>query len=340
MGSGGGNTTSTVTQQNIPKEFFPYFDRLLAGAENEMGRPYQPYEGQRLTGQSGDTSASYGLIRDVSGRPAVGREFATDVAAENVSRTGQIISGAGPAGFNAYQFAPTETMTADVASEYMDPYLRSVVDLEKERAREDYEISRAGRSADAVGAGAFGGSRAQIAESMAERDLMNRMRDIEATGLKSAYGEATRRFEADRAARTERDLATATEAARVETARAAENRAAREEQLKMMNFSSEQATLIANLEEQARTGDIQAAQLLETIGKAQEARGQAGLDLAYEDYLRQQGFNKEQIGFMSGILQGLPIAKAGDTVQQTPYNPVQQALGAGLAGLSLYKGFQ
>lgn len=340
MGSGSSNTTSTVTQQNIPKEFFPYFDRLLAQAENEMGKPYQPYTGERLTGTSGDTAASYGIIRDVANAPAAGREFATDVASENVARTGQIMTGAGPAGFNVYDFAPTETMTADVANQYMDPYLRSVVDLEKERAREDYEISRAGRSADAVGAGAFGGSRAQIAESMAERDLMNRMRDIEATGLQSAYGEATRRFEADRTARTERDTARAAEAARVETARAGENRAAREEQLKMMNFSSEQAALVADLEEQARTGDIQAAQLLETIGKAQEAKDQAGLDINYEDYLRQQGFNKEQIGFMSGILQGLPIAKAGDTVQQTPYNPVQQALGAGLAGLSLYKGFQ
>jgi hypothetical protein len=44
MGSGG-NTTSTVTQQNIPEEFFPYFDRLLAQSENEMGKPYQPYQG-------------------------------------------------------------------------------------------------------------------------------------------------------------------------------------------------------------------------------------------------------------------------------------------------------
>ena len=334
------NTTSTVTQQNIPKEFFPYFDRILAAGENEMNRPYQPYGGQRLTGESGDTSASYGIIRDVASAPAAGREFATDVAAENVARTGQIMGGAGPAGFNVYDFAPTEVMTADVAGQYMDPYLRNVLDLEKERAREDYEISRAGRSADAVGAGAFGGSRAQIAESMAERDLMNRMRDIEATGLQSAYGEATRRFEADRTARTERDLAKATEAARVEAARAAENRAALQDQLTMMGFSAEQAALVADLEEQARAGDIQAAQLLEAIGKAQEARSQAGLDLSYEDYLRQQNFNKEQIGFMSGILQGLPVAKAGDTVQQTPYNPVQQALGAGLAGLSLYRGLQ
>ena len=469
---GKGNTTSTVTQQNIPEEFFPYFDRLLTQSENEMGKPYQPYQGERLAGTSADTTGSYNLVRDVAYRDTPGRDLASNVAAANVGRTGQIMGGAGPyrfsefGGFNAggtqpyagfsetqvqpysdfsvfgadpyadfreanftgYEFGPAETMTAQTAQEYMDPYLRSVVDIEKEKAREDYEIAKAGRSSTAVGAGAFGGSRAQIAESMAERDLANRMRDIEATGLKSAYGEATRRFEADRAARADVEAKRAAEAARVQTGRAgevgrvqsaeaaelgriqglsasefarvqesqaaelsrvqgisvqeasriqaaeaaelartqgisideaariqaamaselarvqagqaAENRAAIQDQLTMMGFSAEQASLVADLEEQARTGDIQAAQLLETIGRAQEAKTQAGLDIDYEDYLRQQGYNKEQIGFMSSILQGLPIANAGETVQQTPYNPVQQALGAGLAGLSLYRGFQ
>jgi len=566
MGSGG-NTTSTVTQQNIPKEFFPYFDRLLLQAENEMGKPYQAYEGERLAGTSGDTTASYNLVRDIATRGTPGRDLAMDVSAENIARTGQMMGEAGPyqfsqyggftagsaqpyadfsqsevqpysqfsategtefggfeagqaspfadfsqtsgrtyggfqagqatpfsefqeteaqpysqfsqAGFSGYEFGPAEVMSSETAQEYMDPYLRAVVDIEKEKAKEDYDIARAGRSSQAVGAGAFGGSRAQIAESMAERDYMNRLRDIEATGLKSAYSEATRRFEADREAKAEIErakaaelgrvqkeiarvqraqqeeaarvqqakaaelarvqgisieeasriqaaeaaeearvqgmaqeeaarvqaaqaaelartqgisieeaarvqqaqaaeaariqamskdefarvqqaqaaelarvqgisieeaarvqAAQASELARVQGGQAAENRAAIQDQLTMMGFSSEQATLIADLEEQARTGDIQAAQLLETIGKAQEGKDQAKLDLQYEDYLRQQGYNKEQIGFMSSILQGLPIANAGETVTQTPYNPVQQALGAGLAGLSLYKGFQ
>lgn len=472
MGSGG-NTTSTVTQQNIPKEFFPYFDRLLAQSENEMGKPYQPYQGERLAGTSADTSGSYNLVRDVAYRGTPGRDLASNVAATNVNRTGQLMGSAGPyqfseyggfragsvnpytgfavtevspftdfsefqganpyagfqeAEFTEYDFAQPEIMTAESTKNYMDPYVRNVLDIQKEKALEDYGIAKAGRSAAAVGAGAFGGSRAAIQEGLAERDLLTRQRDIEATGMQSAYADATRRFEADRAARFETErakaaerarresgvagergrvqtgtaaelarvqglnasefarvqesnaaemarvqgitvqeaarlqaaeaaeiartqgisideaarvqAAQASERARVQAGQASENRAAIQDQLTMMGFSAEQASLVADLEEQARTGDIQAAQLLETIGRAQEAKDQAGLDIDYEDYLRQQGYNKEQIGFMSSILQGLPIANAGETVQQTPYNPVQQALGAGLAGLSLYKGFQ
>jgi hypothetical protein len=142
----------------------------------------------------------------------------------------------------------------------------------------------------------------------------------------------------DEAARIQ--AAQASELARVQGAQSAENQAFIDQQMSLMGFSADQAGMVAKLEEAARSGDIQAAQLLESIGKSQQAQRQAGLDLAYEDFLRQQGYDRDQIGFMANLLQGLPIANAGDTVNTTPYNPIQQALGAGLAGLSLYRGFQ
>ncbi|CAB4167919.1 hypothetical protein UFOVP858_78 [uncultured Caudovirales phage] len=336
----GKSTEQTVTQQNIPKEFFPYFDRLLARTENESQKEYVPYQGERLAGTTGDTEASYGMIRDIATRGDPGRDLATDVASSNISMTGDLMSGNQPYQFSEYGYSPVENLDAESASAYMDPYLRNVLDVQKKKAAEDYEIARAGRNAAAVSAGAFGGSRQQIGESMAERDLLARQMEIEATGQQGAYADAIRRFEADRAAKLETEKLTAEEKARVQTGQSTEDRAAMQDQLKMMGFSAEQASLISDLEQQARTGDIQAAQLLESIGKSQQSQEQAGLDLAYEDFLRQAGFGKEQLGLMSGILQGLPIANAGETVQRTPYNPIQQALGAGLAGLSLYQGFQ
>lgn len=471
-GKGGGNTTSTVTQQDIPKEFFPYFDRLLYQAENESATPYQTYGGQRLAGPSGDTMASYDITRDVAARGSPGLGLASDVSVENISRSGQLMGQAQPyqfsqyggfqagqaqpfAGFKAGQaqpfagfketqakpfsdfsasnfkefgYGPAGQFTGSAASQYMDPYMQNVVDIEKRRAQEDYDIARTGRNARAVQAGAFGGSRAAVQEGLAERSLLEQKGDIQARGLSTAYGDAQRMFEQDRAARMAAEQARAAEAARVQTgvageaarvqesraaeaarvqamardeasrvqqaqaaelartqgigideaarvqqaqaaelartqgigldeaarvqaaqagetarvqaAQAAESRAAMQDQLAMMGFSAEQASLVADLEAQARTGDIQAAQLLETIGKQQEARQQAGLDIGYEDFLRQVDYDQQQLGFLSSILQGLPIEDAGTVTQQTPYNPVQQALGAGLAGLSLYQGFQ
>lgn len=97
-------------------------------------------------------------------------------------------------------------------------------------------------------------------------------------------------------------------------------------------------TGLAGLGGQQRAADIQGAQLLEGIGKQQLAEEQAGLDIGYQDFLRQQGFNKEQLGFLSNILQGVPIQPNQTTTNYQPYNPMQQALGAGIAGLGLYRG--
>ena len=338
-GKSGGNTTSTVTEQRIPKEFLPYFERMMTRAEEESVQPYTSYGASRLSTATPDTLASYNMVRDIATRESPGANLATDVAARNVSGAGELLAADAPYQFSEFEYAPTEILAGDQVQTYMDPYVRSVLEVQKEKAREDYDIARAGRNAAAVQAGAFGGSRQQVGESMAERDLLSRMRDIEATGMQGAYADAVRRFEADRAAKLEADRARAAEAERVQSASAREAQDFINRQTGLMEFGADQAGMVAKLEEAARSGDIQAAQLLETIGKAQQAEEQAGLDLAYQDFLRQQGYSRDQISFLSSLLQGLPIGNAGTTENITPYNPVQQLLGAGLSALSLYKGF-
>jgi len=138
----------------------------------------------------------------------------------------------------------------------------------------------------------------------------------------------------DEAARVQ--AANAAEKARIQAAQAAEDMAQREFQLSTMGFQSSQLDQIAKLEDAARTGDIQAAQLLESIGAAQRADQQAKLDLQYQDFLRQQNFEQQQLSDLMGIMRGVPVGETQTTF--TPYNPIQQALGAGISALGLYKG--
>jgi hypothetical protein len=99
---------------------------------------------------------------------------------------------------------------------------------------------------------------------------------------------------------------------------------------------------LVGLGEKEREAAIQNAQLLDTLGRSQQAEAQAGLDIGYQDYLRQQGYPMEQLGNFSNVLQGVPIANASTTTQtgSTYTNPLQQGLGAGLSALSLYKAYQ
>lgn len=333
---GGGTTTSTVTQQDIPKEFYPYFERLLVRGEEESLRPYQEYTGQRLATPGADVAQSRDIIRDVAAAGTPGIDYAKDVVQGNIQQAGGM--GIGPYQFSQANFSDAGTMDAAAATQYMSPYIQNVVDIQKAKAMEDFQMAEAGRNAAAVSAGAFGGSRQGVQEALAERDLLTRQGEIQAQGLQAAYDEAARRFEADRQARFAIEGARAGETGRVQGAQAGENRAAGEFDLRRLGFTADQAAQYANLSEAARAGDIQAAQLLETIGRAQQGEEQAGLDLAYEDFLRQQNWNREQLGLQSGLLRGLPIAPTGTSTTMIPYNPVQQALGMGISALGLYRG--
>ena len=77
---------------------------------------------------------------------------------------------------------------------------------------------------------------------------------------------------------------------------------------------------------------------LSKTGEQVRAMDQAGLDTGYEDFLRQQNFTRDQLGFLSNILQGLPVQP--DRIESTyARQPTlfQTLLGGGLQGLGLYK---
>jgi len=95
---------------------------------------------------------------------------------------------------------------------------------------------------------------------------------------------------------------------------------------------------LAGLGERQRAADIQGAQLLETIGRDIRAEDQGRLDLAYEDFLRQRDYPMSQYERMAGILRGVPVTPDVEQQRFASYNPIQQALGAGISGLGLYKG--
>ena len=156
-------------------------------------------------------------------------------------------------------------------------------------------------NAQAVNAGAFGGSRRPCRLSSTRR-LQQQLGDIDAAGREAAFRDARAGFDADR-------------------------------QIGMTGLGQ-----LATMGGQRRAADIQGAQLLEGIGKQQLGEQQAGLDTGYQDFSAQQGFTKDQLGFLSNILQGIPVQPNRTMTSYQNVNPMQQALGAGIAGLGLYRG--
>lgn len=323
MGKGSAETKSTVTQSNLPEYARPYYERLMERAEGLSLTDYQPYGGARIADPSAATLASEGMTGQIAQTGIAGLPQAMQTVGSNINAAQGIAQGSDP-----YQFGAAQRFVdPGVAEQYMSPYMRNVLDVQKEQARRQFEEQGGRRAAAAVQAGAFGGGRQAVMEGVAERGLLDRMAEIEATGMQNAYQQAAQTFGADRAALMGQ-----------ERAQAGENRAAAGQQLSALGFAGQQAGQLAGFGEMGRAADIQNAQLLESLGASQEARDQRSLDLGYEDFLRQQAFPEQQLQVLSSIMRGVPVEPSVTQIGYQPYNPLQQALGAGLTGISLYRG--
>jgi hypothetical protein len=436
----GGSTTETTTTQDVPDWAKPYYTDILGKSKAMSEEAYVPFTGQRIAGDSGDLSTSQEMIRNNAAQGGAGFDQAAGTLGGLGSLAGQLgqqqpsefsafdgfeagvatpyagfsefggakeFGGAREfAGANEFGFDPTRQFDGATATQYMSPYMDSVVNRQQEDAYTQFERARAGRDAQAVSAGAFGGSRQAVQDGIASEALSTQLGDIQASGSQRAFEQAQQQFERDRSAgmTTEQSRAAeaarvqgigvgegarvqgigvddaarvqgvnaselgrvqagnaaelgrtqainideqarvqagnAAEAARVQGATADEAMRQREFQLQTAGFSADMAKDMASLQERAEQGDIQAAQLLEAQGLGNMARDQAGLDMGYQDFLRQQNFPRQQLADQSALLRGMPVAAAGSTTVETPYNPMQQALGAGISGLGLYKGMQ
>ena len=355
MSKGGAQSTTQTVKQDVPNWAKPFYTDLLGKSKALSEEAYVPFGGQRVAGEAADLGTSQGMIRGIAGQPIAGFDAAQGALGGLGALAGQL-GQQQPGQFSAtgvdqFQYDPARQFDTAEAMRYMDPFMQTVVGRQQEDAYEQFQRMQAGRDAQAVGAGAFGGSRQGVQQGLAEEALGRQLGDIQATGAQRAFEQAQQQFERDRAAGMTTEQRRAEELgrvqgidvgeqARVQGATADEAMRQREFQLQSMGFSADMAREVANLGERARAGDIQAAQLLEAQGLGEMAREQARLDVGYEDFLRQQQFPQQQLAFQSGILRGLPVGDAGTTTTQQPYNPMQQALGAGISAVGLYKGMQ
>jgi len=396
-GKGGGGpsqTTSNVTQTNLPEYLEPYIINLANRAEAESNRAYTPYSGQRISDLGADTQIANQAVRNVFGAGQPGTFEAMGATRDNLGFLESQRTGAGaqpfqfgrfggfegynyrdPTQFSEFQFQDVQKFTdPNVVSDYMSPYMQNVVDRQKDAARRDFQRSQSTRDAQAIRqSGGLESGRKFLQDMRAEEDLQDTLGDIQAQGQQQAFEQAATMFGQDRSVMmeqegrrlgelAERERAQASEfaragdqaaaerariqasqyedAARVQANQAQEDRAAATFGITAAEASGAQAAQLAKLQEMARAGDMQAIEALASVGKQMDLREQAAQDLAYEDFLRQQGYGRDQLGFLSGILRGMP-SQMGLTEQRLlQVNPLQQALGAGIGGVSLYKALQ
>ena len=297
-------TEQNIVQSNLPKYFEPYAIDMMKRAEAESKREYTPYEGQRLADENTDTARSREMARAAAEGGIAGLDTAQAGTSAGMGRALQGIN------YKSQDFDSAQ------AQKYMSPYLQNVLDVQKNQAVLDFNRGQADRNFAANQAGAFGGSRQGVQQALAGEGLQRQLAEIQATGQQKAFEQAQQQFGADRDARAQ----------------------AEKMGLSAAESLSGQSAQLAALGEKARAGDIESAQLLEKISKDRQAREQAGLDIGYEDFIRQRDMPREDLTFLSSILRGVPVQPSTETSKFQQYDPIKDLLGTGIAGLGLYKG--
>ena len=129
--------------------------------------------------------------------------------------------------------------------------------------------------------------------------------------------------------------------ARAENAQLQETRA----RLGLAGLGADQAGMAQRLEAAGLLGRlgtdeqrmaIERLRNLQASGEIERNLTQRGLDMGYQDFLRQQAYPREQLAFFSSLLQGLPIQPGSQTTTFGGPSQTERLLGAGIGGVGLY----
>jgi hypothetical protein len=386
-GSGGGggqpaNTTQTQTQE-LPEWARPYAKDTLskASALTDINQnPYKTYDANRIAGFSplqqqsmtgaqnmapaGQLGAATGLA-GAAGERAMNMQYAPGQFGMMQARAPRL---------QQYQMGPaqqvgTEDYTGQNVSQYMNPYMQNVVDIQQREAQRQGDIAGTQRAGQAVKSGAFGGSRAGLMEAEAARNLATQKGDIQAQGQNAAFQSAQQQFNTQQQRDLQAQMANQGMGFNVGQQNlqaqlgTQQLGAGQNLQAQLANQGAfQQAQQLGEQSRQYGAGygmqglqtGLQAAGQLGQLGGQQFAQGldinklqagygaqqqqleQQGLSQSYQDFLNQQNYPYKQLGFMSDIVRGTPTGSSSSmNMYQAQPGALQTATGLGLGAYGI-----
>jgi hypothetical protein len=352
----------TDQQQGIATYAQPYVNSMLGAT---MQNVFDIDPSGNITGMKGYTPYSMNAADYVAGFSPLQQQVQNQAAGmqmpgqfqgatEAAQRAIQQAQGSayGPSDLQQYQMGPAERVRTQsftqpgAAESYMSPYMQNVVDIQKREAQRASNIAGQAEQAQAVGRGAFGGSRDALMRAERARNLATQMGDIQSTGSQAAFQQAQQQFNADQARRLQAQQAN--QQAGLTTGQ--QNLAAL---LGVQQLGEQSRQFGANYGLQNLQQQLAGAGLLGNLGTSQLAAQQGILGLqnqlgqqqqqqqqniinqAVQNYQTAQQYPMQQLGQMKSMLQGLPISTSSSQQYQAAPSMVSQLTGLGVAGLGL-----
>jgi len=224
---------------------------------------------------------------------------------------------------------------------YMDPFQQQVIDMSMEDIRRQGDIARQTQSANAIQAGAFGGSRGELGRQELERNILDQQArsasQLRAAGFQDAATRAQQAFEAQQGRRMQGIQLGG------QLGSALGNIAASTGQLGIAGTKAlgDLGLQQGALGELGQTLGQRETDNLFNMGRFGQAQTQAELDALRSSQMQQLYEPYQRLGFLSDIYKGAPSTQMATTAISSPQqSPFAQMLGLGIAGLGAYGGAQ
>ena len=349
MGGGGGGgqqqpTQTNVTNTNIPEYARPYVETMLGAtqqqlfntAPNAQGglditsvKPYTPFgaegTGMGPTEQAAAQSAVAGFspLQQQAQQGVANLQMPGQfgIASDAALAATQGALGAGqyqPGMFSGGQFGGRQ------AAQYMNPYLEQALAPQIAEAQRQAGIAATQQAGQAVGAGAFGGSRYGLQQAELQRNLGQNISNIVGQGYNQAFQQAQAQFNQDMARRLQ-----------------AQQLGEQSRQfgaglgLQGMQTGLQGAGQLANIGAQ-QLGAQQGILGLQTqTGAQQQQQQQNVLNQMIQNYATAQQYPQQQLAFMNSMLRGLPLQTTTTQQYQAPPSPISQLAGLGMSAYGL-----
>lgn len=295
-------TTYGTTTTDMPKWLSDYTQGLIGKANAIAGEEYQQYGGQRLAPLTPDQQNAIAITRQASGNYVPIMSQATQNAQGALTQTAPFVQGA------------AQTFTGDNVSKYMNPYVENVINRAGTLAQRQLNEKFMPSVQAAFGAAGSGPRSTQMRRVVDQgvRDLTEGINEQGLAALSNAYNSAGTLFNQDATrlgglAQTVGNL--------------------------NLNAANVQGGL-------ARTGQdlaLQDAAAQAAAGETLQSDQQRSLDLAYQDFQNQRDYPKQQVDWLSSVIQGTPHATV-ETKQGTGPAETYQPSGASQLGSLLTTG--
>ena len=304
-GGGGGPTSTTSYQTNLPEYAEPYVKDMLESAQrqiytydssgNKTGfKPFQSYaQYDTKRGGTGESVAGFTPMQ----RQAM-RGIQNYQLPGQTSRATQMAGMAGLGALGAGQNYMNMATNPYATQAFMSPYVENALQPQlREAARQSAMLGQQNQ-AQAVQQGAFGGSRTAFVEAERQRNLAQQQQDIYGTGMQNAFQSAQQAQQFG-------------------------------SQLGLQGYEGAMkgAGLLGELGQQQYGQELGLMGKQMEVGKTQQEYEQNRLNQIIQDYATSQQYPFMQMGILNSMLRGLPMQAATSQMYQAQPTNAAQIIG-------------